>query len=452
MTRAIGIDFGHHSIKVAELELSSKTPQILGLYEVKAREDQDLVSALREFFAQSQLKSDRLGVGLNAKNVLVKRMQFPFKDQKRVSMAVEGEWMDALPFDLDEYTVETRHVARQDKLHVFLSGLCPEKNIAEVNQLCEEAWVQPNAVFLDAETLGLLALHQNLPQSQEQAAYAVLDFGFEVTKIAVLRGSHVPADKKTRHKVSSIAPEILELRHIDKGTQEWIDWIAHKRRVSSEEALQWLMHRAEIQNAAEGDESSIREDLSDDIKSALRPIIVEIYQTLQHSKLHSGYEAETVYITGNMCHIQGLKEFLSHELKVDVQAWPLFTGFKAHEALCSPSHQKSFASALSYAYAFSFKNSSPFLNFRRNTHPKRRILTETFQQLLGPELKPSFALVGLTLIFCWLYSLGGSFLIAMQQTEIEKDLSGEFRRLDTTTGERASRFVGEPQRARDIFF
>ncbi|MEO5667539.1 MAG: pilus assembly protein PilM [Bdellovibrionota bacterium] len=449
MTRALGIDFGHHTVKIAEIEIGSKGRQIIGLYELTPREGQDHADALRTFFGQSQVRAEKIGIALNDSNTLVKRFEFPFRDKKRVKMAVEGEWMDIVPFELEEYAIDTRISERHGRAQGFISGLCPNARIEVLNLLCDSAWIQPNAVFVDSEVLALLALSQNLPETETAESYAVCDFGYELTKLAVIRGSGMPGQRRAPN-TPGFDPEILELRHIDKGSKEWINWIADKRRVTTDEALQWLVHRAEIQPKAEGEES-IREDLSDDIKSALRPVIVELHQTLQSCRVRTGLNPEILYITGSMCRIQGLREFLEHELRIKVEVWPLFHSFDAHDAVVSPTNQKSFATAIAIASAFSQKAPHAWLNFRRTTSPNKKLLTETFQRLTGPELKPAFALLGCTLVFMWLYGMLGSYLATFQQQAVERDLVAEFRRLDNGMGTRAASFVSDPDRAREIY-
>lgn len=449
MTRALGIDFGHHSVKIAELEFTPKGRQIVGLYELKPREGQDQADALREFFGQSQIRAEKIGVGLNDVSTLVKRFDFPFRDKRRVKMAVEGEWMDIVPFELEDYTIDTRPAEKHGRMNTFVSGLCPNARIEVLNLLCDSAWIQPSAVLVDAEALGLLALSQNLPETANASSYAVCDFGYELTKFAILRGTGTPGARRAPGD-HGLEPEILEVRHIDKGSKEWIHWIAEKRRVTTDEALQWLVHRAEIQTETQG-EDSIRDDLSDDIKSALRPVVVELYQTLQSNRVRTGYDPEILYITGSMCRIQGLKDFLENELRIKVEVWPLFHSFDAHDAVLSPTNQKSFATALALASAFSAKNRSAWLNFRRTTSPNKKILTETFLKLTGPELKPAFAMLGVSLVFVSLYGIFGSSLARIQQESVQRDLVAEFRRLDNGMGARADKFVGDPVRAREIY-
>jgi hypothetical protein len=152
-----------------------------------------------------------------------------------------------------------------------------------------------------------------------------------------------------------------------------------------------------------------------------------------------------------MCRIQGLKDFLENELRIKVEVWPLFQSFDAHDAVLSPTNQKSFATALALASAFSAKNRSAWLNFRRTTSPNKKILTETFLKLTGPELKPAFAMLGVSLLFVSLYGIFGTSLARVQQESVQRDLVAEFRRLDNGMGARAEKFVGDPTRAREIF-
>jgi Tfp pilus assembly PilM family ATPase len=449
MTRALGIDFGHHAVKIAELEFTPKGRQIVGLYELKPREGQDQADALREFFGQSQIRAEKIGIGLNDVSTLVKRFDFPFRDKKRVKMAVEGEWMDIVPFELEEYTIDTRSAEKHGRLNSFVSGLCPNARIEVLNQLCDSAWIQPSAVLVDAEALALLALSQNLPETANASSYAVCDFGYELTKFAILRGTGTPGARRAPDD-HGFEPEVLEVRHIDKGSKEWINWIAEKRRVTTDEALQWLVHRAEIQTETQG-EDSIRDDLSDDIKSALRPVVVELYQTLQSNRVRTGYNPEILYITGSMCRIQGLKDFLENELRIKVDVWPLFQSFDAHDAVLSPTNQKSFATALALASAFSAKNRNAWLNFRRTTSPNKKILTESLLQLTGPELNPGIVMLVVCLSFMAIYGFLGSKLARDQQTSVQRDLIAEFRRLDNGMGARAEKFVTDPARAREIY-
>ncbi|NCN40900.1 hypothetical protein GW916_06580 [bacterium] len=446
MTRALGIDFGNHSIKIAELEFSSRQRQIIGLYEVKPKENQTKSEALREFFANNSIKAERVSIGINNADVMMRKFDLPFRDRKKMNLAIIGEWMDSVPFELDDFYIETRHISKHGKIHSFISGICPKSSIAELNAECENAWIQPNNVLIDAEAIASLALEQSLPKAHDRQAYAVVDFGYEITKIAIVRGAVL------EKKQIGITPEIIELRHLDKGSKEWIEWIAQKRKVSVEEALGWLMHRAEIQSdASDGEEASIREDLSDDIKSALRPILVELYQTLQHARVQSGYEVQGLYITGSMCGIVGLKPFLEKELRVEVDEWPLFLGFKAHGALTSIENQKSFATALSLAYSYASQVKTPWLNFKKSTSPNRYILSDSLKLFTSPDLKPALFFAAFLLVFSWGISIAGQQLLSIEQEAVELDLSGEFRKLDKVTGAKAKNFVGDPERAREIY-
>lgn len=448
MTRALGIDFGDHGIKVAEIEYSSKKRQIVGLYEVILKQGQQPEEALREFLANNSIKAERITVGINQSRILLRNFTLPFRDKKKVQMAIEGEWMDILPFELDDYFQETRHMSKgPGRLHKFLSGICPRNIIEEINKRCEVAMIQPNNVLLDGEALANLALSQRLPGSQNSPAYAVVDFGYETTKVAILRGSFLGKREK------GIEPEILEVRHLDKGSREWVEWVAEKRRVSVDEAHSWLIHRAVIEGSKDKkkENESIREDLSDDIKSAFRPILVELYQTLQHARVETGHGPEKLFLAGNMSHVAGLEAFMQAELRIDVQRWPLDEGFKIKSSVASTDQQQSFASALALANSYAMNQGKTWLNFKRSTSPNKNFLSETLALYTDTAMRPAFSLLAIALVLTWAYGFFGTMLLDKQKEAIETDLAGEFRVLDRAKGARANNFVRDPERAREIY-
>ena len=65
MTRALGIDIGSHSIKIAEIEYTKKLRQIVGLYSCPLEPGRTPGELLREFLEKGQIRADRVAVGLH---------------------------------------------------------------------------------------------------------------------------------------------------------------------------------------------------------------------------------------------------------------------------------------------------------------------------------------------------------------------------------------------------
>jgi Tfp pilus assembly PilM family ATPase len=448
MTRALGIDIGSHSIKIAEIEYTKKARHIVGLYSCALEPGRTPGELLREFLDKGQIRADRVAVGTGAAQVLVKNFEFPFGDRKKAEAAARGEWETEVPFELDDFILELRQVERQGRSWRFISGLCSRSDVEALNATAQDGGLQPNGFFMDAEALAQLALHQQLPAADAGDCYAVVDIGWRRTKIAVLRGSRPevfdPAIRARGHA------EILELRQIERGSEDWVRWISERRKVPTDEALQWLVHRAEIQVGGEP-EDSIREDLSDDIKTALRPVIVELYQTFQASRGKHEAMPRTVYLTGGLTHIRGLRDFLEQELRAQVHAWPLFTGFEHGNFPVGETEQRSFATALALAHHFSLPRPSGWLNFRRTTNPKRKVVSEAVAWAAQPQIRvPALGFAGFVGAL-WAYSIVAGLFISMQSTEVEKNLTGELRRIDSMTAQRAPTFLSDPNRTREIF-
>jgi len=195
----------------------------------------------------------------------------------------------------------------------------------------------------------------------------------------------------------------------------------------------------------------MRDDLSDDIKAALRPVVVELYQTLQACKDKTGYLPETLYLTGGLTHIRGLRAFLESELHVQTLEWPVDVTFAHPDFAVGEDERRSFG--LSLALAQNFADPKPWggLNFRRTTNPKRKLITEGLSFLSQPRYGRPLAALGAAIGVLWIYSLASALFLGLQASEVQRSIVGEFRRIVSFMGQRAQGFVNDPVKTREAF-
>jgi Tfp pilus assembly PilM family ATPase len=444
MTRALGIDIGQFSIKIAEIEVGPRGQSLLGLYELPRASDQSPGAQLREFLQVSGISGERIALGLGNTPVYVKRVDFPFSDQKRLKPAVLAELEDSLPFEIGDHILDIRHVRKLGRLHRYIVGLCPPKPVETYNRWAEEANVMPAGFYLDSEALGQLALSQCLPVAREGVAYVVCDLGHSSTKLAICLGCS-PQNLDRRAKAPASPGEIVELRTLNHGSGDLVSWIRDRKNVSEDDARQWLIHRAEIKS--DGDQGSV----SDELKVAIRPVIVELYQTLQFFRGKTGLPPAALYLTGGMSDIRGLREFMSEELRIPVHPWPISSGFNTENLPLSPEKERSFAVAIAIAHRFALRKPVGWLNFRRSPQANKRILSGAFERLMNTSSKPLAAGLLVAFVFVWAYSIGARYLMSKDSAQLNKELVAEFMRLDRERGKHADRFVSDTKRAREIF-
>src|SRR5438105_4856441 len=112
MTRALGIDIGNFAIKIAEIEYSPKSRDLVGLYDLPRQPGDNPGDVLREFLQKSGIKAERIAVGIGEAPVFIKRMELPFADSKRYLPAIHSELEDTLPFEMTDYVVDVQKAGK----------------------------------------------------------------------------------------------------------------------------------------------------------------------------------------------------------------------------------------------------------------------------------------------------------------------------------------------------
>jgi len=438
MTRALGIDIGQRSIKIAEIEYTSKSRELVGLYQISRNPDQQVADQIKEFLQSSQVKAERIAMGLSDAPIFYKRLQFPFSDPKKYTPAVYSDLEDSLPFDLSDYVLDIKRIGKIGKLSQFLVGICPRKWVDTLNTVAEVAGLVPNFFLLDSQAMGEMALHQGLAVATDESSYMIVDFGYEITKIAIMKGFQKdPHDKNIKAPVNP--GMVADFRSFHHGSHELTKWIQERKNINFEDAEQWLIHRAEIKLGESTD--AVAADLSDELKVALRPFIVEIYQAMQSFKgTYKGHPA-CIYLTGGMSSIRGLKEFIADELRTPVSEWGIFAGYKTDNVPLSSDKELSFAAALALANSFVLSKTSQLLNFRRSQGASKKVLSSYVEAAFRKESAPLWITsLGLT-AFLVTYNLVASHYLGEERKELIKVAATEYRRIDRDAGKTADRLA-----------
>lgn len=450
MTRAIGIDIGNTKIKIAEISVA-KTRQVVGLYEIDRKADLSISELIKDFFSVNSIQGERIAVGIGATPVVIRQNSYSFSNAKEIKAAIRSDLEDSLPFELDDYLIDEQMLWKRGKQREYIVGLCPHERVDELNLTFEAAGVIPNAYLLDTQALAHLALDQCLPAGLEGVIYSTVDIGFSSTKISVLRGA-MPGGMK-RKDLKAPNPEILELRVINRGLKDLAKWISVKEGISVEESLEWIRHRAEILSQADStDATATMKEISDNIKTALRPLLVEIYQTFQSIKGSQDALPSHVYLSGPLTMLKGFVPFVAHELRVECEVWNLFDGYDLSE-LPAVNDEKltSFGCALALAHRYSTHSLNGWLNFRRSSQAQKALISNSIKDLFNQETKSGWICVASVLGFALIYSNVGSYFAQKERTELSKGVAMQFRRMDPALSTAGSRNATDLEKSQALF-
>jgi general secretion pathway protein L len=161
---SVGVDIGTYSIKVAEVEPTSKSyivrrvaefPLSLDLTKDKKIE---IIDTLRTLFAQYDFNHTTFVFSVAQNAVSSRLMNFPFRERFKVQKAVAAQLEDDLPFSQEDAIFDTKIVRFIGKAADVLAMAVPKENVADVINLAHDCGVRPSLV--SADSLGLSNLFE----------------------------------------------------------------------------------------------------------------------------------------------------------------------------------------------------------------------------------------------------------------------------------------------------
>jgi general secretion pathway protein L len=202
MKSILGLDTGSHTIKAFEVLLNMRGPQsgrarahaISGLVDNAGdgtntdEHPEDLGEALQRFVNIEKLQTDQVISSIPGDQVSLRRLEFPFKDKKKltaaVPFAVEGE----VPFELDDVVIDWTMMPRSTHPagHCeVLAALTRKTEVERVLSTFEDAGIVPRTLEAEGMVLG------NLTSVFELSGNRLLvDLGHKNTTLCLVVDGH----------------------------------------------------------------------------------------------------------------------------------------------------------------------------------------------------------------------------------------------------------------------
>lgn len=205
MTSVVGLDLGSHTIKAVELRqtLRGVEPAQLRI-QPRPTLDSPLTELLPRFFRMHELPTERIIASVPGDRLSVRRMEFPFRDRKRLAQAVPFEVEAETPFDLDEVLVDWE-LSGSDRDHSQLTVcIAPRNAVATRLDELSEAGCQPRILEAEGVVLANLA-----PIFDWDETRLIADIGHQKTTFCIVRDG-VPLAARTialggRHLTEGLA-------------------------------------------------------------------------------------------------------------------------------------------------------------------------------------------------------------------------------------------------------
>jgi len=401
--KILGIDIGGSGIKVVQVTRDFRTSQVSGYARARLPADADpsqVASTLADLIAEENLESDRYRVALGTHEAFLRRLRFPFSNQRKISQVIQFEMEPDLPLALAKVQVDfVITEARQAGSQGVLAAALPRIVLDPLLAALKEVNIEPEVVDLDGSGLTFIAreLKAHLPERA-----VILDIGHHRTNLLY---QHRGVD--------------TYLRSLMTGCGYFSKKIAEVLGMSVDEGMERLFTIGIDQEATSPEHLAIREAMMDEIESLAREIEFSLTAAqVQERELWP----ELVILSGGGSLIEGLAAALEKALGVDVRC---LSDLEELDLLGQFGDQFTAAPLFSVAASLALKGTSrrAGFNFQAEEVGSQNPLVKWRQQL-------SYALVACALVaFAWLGSVGVDIYTKKRRlTNLNQSVEAVFRR------------------------
>ena len=111
LKNVLGLDIGSFSLKAVELRKTLRGHEVAQFQQLeRGGREEPLSELISEFLDQHGFSSEHVVAALAGDRISSRRLEFPFRDRRKLAQAVPFEVESDLPFDLEDFVVNWQRV------------------------------------------------------------------------------------------------------------------------------------------------------------------------------------------------------------------------------------------------------------------------------------------------------------------------------------------------------
>jgi type IV pilus assembly protein PilM len=313
----IGLDIGSGLIKVAVIDHSQKTPQLLrvaiqplmqdAIVEGEVMDPGVVAEAIQAALAAAGVKAKQVVTAVGGRDVIIKKISIERVKEAQARELMRWEAEQHVPFDMESVELDFQILDPDGEgLEMSVLLVAAKRELVEAKmRVLTDAGLEPAMVDVDAFALHN-AFEMNHPEAME-GMVALVNIGHDVTNINILEEG-VP----------------ILTRDLTLGTRRFAEDLQRDRGVTAEEATALI----------QGSERSPHLDAVNETRGEEVAVGVERAVAFLSSNMKGGASVRAIYTCGGGARIPGLTDQLGSRLRMEAQmANPLATLAMAEGAM-----------------------------------------------------------------------------------------------------------------------
>ncbi len=400
--KSVGIDIGTSSIKVVEVNSTSKGVQVSRFTEHPLNANPafdpeiEIIEFLRGLASTYDQANTRFVVGLRQDSVSVRNRIFPFNERQKILKSLPFELEEELPFSNESAIFDAKIIRTVGGTAEVLACASPKNRVSTTLQWMLDAGFEISV--LSAEGIAFA----NCFEAWDQPIPALPAEAVEIEPEAIERNIHLTVQiGHTRTLVCAFeAGLLIGVRSILWGGKAIAEAISRRYEIPYIEALKEMQTKAFILPSKEGasyDQIVFSDTISNQLKELTRELTISI---LEFRAEFSGI-VDSVGITGGTSSILNIQAFLTQQLEVPVNKTSVLNRFENVLFEKNQRVDSIIGVALGLAIEGLKKPRNPAINFMRGEFAKQNTHLKALWSRWGSTVQITAALFA---VF-WVYSL-----------------------------------------------
>ncbi len=413
--KSLGIDIGSSSIKIVEVQSTSKGFQVSQFFEhplnIAPGADQELeiIEFLRDFTSHYDPNQTRFVMALRQDRVAIRNKFFPFNDRIKISKSLAFELEEDIPFSSDNAIFDAKIVRTVGGGAEVLACAAPKIHVQNCLQRAQDAGIDPYLISAEGTALANVFEKWNeAPPALLAPAIALNDDDNRPIRHInlILNMGH------TRTLVSAFeGNSLIAVRSVLWGGKNIAEAIAKKYEIPFLEAIKELQTKAFILTNKQG-ATFDQVTFSDTIAKSVREMARDLQLSILELKSEFNAQINGIGLTGGVSQIQNIGPFLTQLLEVPVNRTSTLDLIPNVLFERSVSHGAKAGVALGLAIEGFKKPRNPPLNFLRGDYAKENHQVKMFWEKWGHTAK--IATAALLVLFVYT-SLRESFSMSLAE-------------------------------------
>lgn len=324
--KILGVDIGSFSIKVAEVDVTSKGYTLTQFFEFPLSPDPtkdrnlETIELLRDFSSQYDKATTRWILGVPQHRVSVHQKRFPFRERQKILKSLAFELEDEIPLDIDETIFDAKVVEYVGEMSDVLTIAAPKDVIQEVISLAKDGGFEVDIVSVEGLALANCFEAWNAsPPIVSPAVHQPEDL--TSTGITTSHPARLVLQLGHQHSTLLVYRDqgLVAVRSILWGGAEIATALARAFGIPYFEALKTLQTKSFIlTNSAGATKDQLL--MSQTIAGIVTGLLSELRLTLLEVRSAFNLEFKEMEILGGVSRIQNLGAYLTQSLEIPVNS------------------------------------------------------------------------------------------------------------------------------------